>query len=76
MKRIPRQSSSSGEDLVSLCGILKPSVRGVTLSDMEEAIRAGAAGAAADSDPALDDDALTLAADQVFLELDRREDSD
>ncbi len=61
---------------MSLCGILKPSVRGVTLSDMDEAIRAGAVGAAVDSDPALDDDALTLEADQMFLELDRREDSD
>lgn len=31
-------------DLMSLCGILKPSVRGVTLKDMDEAIRKGAAG--------------------------------
>lgn len=29
-------------DLMSLCGILKPSVRGVTLEDMEEAIGQGA----------------------------------
>jgi AbrB family looped-hinge helix DNA binding protein len=32
------------EDLMSLYGILKPSVRGVTLEDMEEAIRKGASG--------------------------------
>jgi AbrB family looped-hinge helix DNA binding protein len=31
-------------DVMSLYGILKPSVRGVTLEDMEEAIRKGAAG--------------------------------
>ena len=31
-------------DLMSLCGIVKPSVRGVTLKDMDEAIRKGAAG--------------------------------
>jgi AbrB family looped-hinge helix DNA binding protein len=30
-------------DLMSLCGILKPRVKGVTLEDMEEAIREGAA---------------------------------
>jgi antitoxin PrlF len=30
-------------DLMSLYGILRPSVRGVTLEDMEEAIRKGAA---------------------------------
>jgi AbrB family looped-hinge helix DNA binding protein len=32
------------EDLMSLYGILKPSVRGVTLEDMEKAIREGASG--------------------------------
>lgn len=31
-------------DLMSLCGILKPKVKGVTLRDMEEAIRQGASG--------------------------------
>ena len=31
-------------DLLSLCGILKPKVKGVTLEDMEEAIRLGATG--------------------------------
>jgi AbrB family looped-hinge helix DNA binding protein len=31
-------------DLLSLCGIFKPSVKGVTLDDMEEAIRHGATG--------------------------------
>ena len=31
-------------DVMSLYGILKPSVRAVTLDDMEEAIRKGAAG--------------------------------
>jgi AbrB family looped-hinge helix DNA binding protein len=31
-------------DLMSLFGIFKPRVKGVTLADMEEAIRAGAAG--------------------------------
>jgi AbrB family looped-hinge helix DNA binding protein len=31
-------------DVMSLYGILKPSVRGVTLEDMEEAIRKGASG--------------------------------
>ena len=30
-------------DVMSLYGILRPSVRGVTLEDMEEAIRKGAA---------------------------------
>jgi AbrB family looped-hinge helix DNA binding protein len=29
-------------DLLSLCGIIKPAVRGVTLEDMEEAIHRGA----------------------------------
>jgi len=29
-------------DLLSLCGIFKPAVRGATLEDMGEAIRAGA----------------------------------
>lgn len=29
-------------DLMSLCGIIKPSVRGITLQDMKEAIRQGA----------------------------------
>lgn len=32
------------EDLMSLCGILKPVVKGVTLEDMKEAVRQGAAG--------------------------------
>jgi hypothetical protein len=36
--------SSENLDVMSLCGVLKPSVRGVTLKDMEEAIRKGAAG--------------------------------
>lgn len=31
-------------DLMSLCGIFKPSVKGVTLEDMDEAIRRGATG--------------------------------
>jgi AbrB family looped-hinge helix DNA binding protein len=31
-------------DLMSLCGILKPAVRGVTVEDMARAIREGAAG--------------------------------
>jgi len=31
-------------DLLSLCGIFKPAVKGVTLDDMEEAIRQGATG--------------------------------
>jgi AbrB family looped-hinge helix DNA binding protein len=31
-------------DLMSLYGILKPSVRGVTLENMEKAIRKGASG--------------------------------
>jgi antitoxin PrlF len=29
-------------DLMSLCGIIKPTVRGVTLADMDEAIRSAA----------------------------------
>jgi len=29
-------------DLMSLCGIIKPAVRGVTLADMDEAIRSAA----------------------------------
>jgi len=29
-------------DLMSLCGIIKPAVRGVTLEDMDEAIRSAA----------------------------------
>jgi AbrB family looped-hinge helix DNA binding protein len=29
-------------DIMSLCGILKPAVQGVTLKDMEEAIQQGA----------------------------------
>jgi AbrB family looped-hinge helix DNA binding protein len=32
------------EDLMSLFGVLRPSVRGVTLEDMDEAIRKGASG--------------------------------
>lgn len=31
-------------DLMSLCGILKPSVKGVTIEDMARAIRQGAVG--------------------------------
>lgn len=31
-------------DVMSLYGILRPSVRGVTLEDIEEAIRKGASG--------------------------------
>lgn len=31
-------------DLMSLCGVLKPSVKGVTVEDMKEAVRQGAAG--------------------------------
>lgn len=31
-------------DLMSLCGVLKPAVKGVTLEDMKEAVRARAAG--------------------------------
>ena len=31
-------------DLMSLCGVLKPSVKGVTIEDMASAIREGAAG--------------------------------
>jgi antitoxin PrlF len=32
-------------DLLSFCAIFKPRVQGVTLADMDEAIRRGAAGA-------------------------------
>ncbi len=32
------------EDLMSLCGIFKPAVKGVTIEDMKEAVRQGAAG--------------------------------
>lgn len=35
---------SENLDLMSLCGILKPKVKGVTLEDMEKAIRKGATG--------------------------------
>jgi AbrB family looped-hinge helix DNA binding protein len=35
---------SENLDLMSLCGILKPKVKGVTLEDMEKAIRNGATG--------------------------------
>jgi AbrB family looped-hinge helix DNA binding protein len=38
------EMSSENLDVMSLCGALKPAVRGVTLKDMEEAIRKGAAG--------------------------------
>jgi AbrB family looped-hinge helix DNA binding protein len=38
------EMSSANLDVMSLCGALKPSVRGVTLEGMEEAIRKGAAG--------------------------------
>ena len=31
-------------ELMSLCGILKPSVKGVTIEEMKEAVRQGAAG--------------------------------
>lgn len=31
-------------DLMSLCGVLKPSIKGVTVEDMKEAVRQGAAG--------------------------------
>jgi AbrB family looped-hinge helix DNA binding protein len=31
-------------DLMSLCGVLKPSVKGVTVEDMKEAVRQGGAG--------------------------------
>lgn len=31
-------------DVMSLCGILRPAVRGVSLEDMDEGIRRGAAG--------------------------------
>jgi len=31
-------------DLMSLCGIFKPAVQGVTIEDMKEAVRRGAAG--------------------------------
>jgi hypothetical protein len=40
--------------------------------DMDEGI---CVGTATDDEPALEDDSLTLAAEQVFLELDRREES-
>jgi AbrB family looped-hinge helix DNA binding protein len=36
------EMSSDNLDVMALCGVLKPSVRGVTLKDMEEAIRKGA----------------------------------
>lgn len=32
------------QDLMSLCGVLQPAINGVTLEDMEEAIRKGATG--------------------------------
>ncbi len=35
---------SENLDVMSLCGILKPKVKGVTLEDMEKAIRKGATG--------------------------------
>jgi hypothetical protein len=35
--------SSKSLDVISLCGTLKPSTQGVTLKDMEEAIRKGTA---------------------------------
>jgi AbrB family looped-hinge helix DNA binding protein len=35
---------SENLDVMSLCGILKPKVKGVTLEDMERAIRKGATG--------------------------------
>jgi AbrB family looped-hinge helix DNA binding protein len=35
---------SENLDLMSLCGILKPKVKGVTLEDMEKAILKGATG--------------------------------
>lgn len=38
------EMSSENLDVMSLCGALKPAVRGVTLENMEEAIRKGAAG--------------------------------
>jgi hypothetical protein len=60
-----KSADSEGIDLMSLCGTLKPSGRGMTLKEMDEGIRAGAATGNA---PPLDDDVLTLAADQVFLE--------
>jgi AbrB family looped-hinge helix DNA binding protein len=31
-------------DLMSLCGIFKPALKGVTIEDMKEAVRKGAAG--------------------------------
>jgi hypothetical protein len=31
-------------DLLSLCGMLKPRVKGVTLEEMDEAVRLGATG--------------------------------
>jgi len=31
-------------DLLSLCGMLKPRVKGVTLEEMDEAVRRGATG--------------------------------
>jgi AbrB family looped-hinge helix DNA binding protein len=36
------EMSSENLDVMSLCGSLKPTVRGVTLKDMDEAIRKGA----------------------------------
>ncbi|HYG62479.1 MAG TPA: AbrB/MazE/SpoVT family DNA-binding domain-containing protein [Thermoanaerobaculia bacterium] len=41
--------SSETVDLMSLCGILKPAVRGVTLENLEAAIRDGAAGEESES---------------------------
>jgi AbrB family looped-hinge helix DNA binding protein len=38
------EMSSENLDVMSLCGVLKPSVRGVTVEDMEKAIRKGATG--------------------------------
>jgi hypothetical protein len=35
---------SENLDVMSLCGILKPRIKGVTLEDMEKAIRKGATG--------------------------------
>jgi hypothetical protein len=36
--------TSEDQDVMSLCGILKPKVKGVTLEDMDGAIRNGATG--------------------------------
>ena len=46
---------SENLDAMSLCGILKPKVKGVTLEDMEGAIRKGTTGSGRPAYPELPD---------------------